>query len=360
MALRLMQIALPKNADGKAEKLLEGKEIVGVWEDPREKTRQVIQVLVPAEEAEELTDKLASWYEHQDGFRITLIPISATVPRDELSASDKEQSPEGAASALRDPGRVSREELLHLAEESLGVNRVFLAMAFLASVVAAVGLVRDDVAVIIGAMVIAPLLGPNVAMALAVTLGDFALLRRALMTNIAGFCVGLGVAIVIGRLPGVELNADAIASRTNLQLSDLALALAAGSAGAFALSRGLAGALIGVMVAVALMPPLVVFGLMVAQFRWEGAAGAALLVSANVISVNLAGVATFVAQGVSPRRWWDEEKAKKATRRAVALWLALLLVLISILVTRQYSSSVKSLGPSDHVPRRTVDRCPGQ
>lgn len=336
MPLRLMQIALPKQADGKAEKLLEGREIVGVWEDPREKTRKVVQVLVPAEEAEQLMDKLASWYERQAGFRVTLIPIAAAVPRESAEAGRQDTEQNRAVESLRDPARVSREELLHLVEESLGVNRVFVAMALLSSIVAAIGLARDDVAVIIGAMVIAPLLGPNVAMALAVTLGDFPLLRRALVTNIVGFTVGLTVAVSLGLVLEIDQQGAAIRSRMHLSVPDLVLALAAGAAGAFALSRGLSGALIGVMVAVALMPPLVVFGLMVGAGRWTAATGALLLVSANVVCVNLAGVATFMAQGVSPRRWWQGEQAKRASRRAIALWLVLLALLAALLAVNQW------------------------
>ncbi len=339
MPLRLMQVALPNRADLKAEQLLEGHEVIGVWDDPREKTRKVIQVLVPAEEAEEIMDKLGSWYEGHDGFRVTLIPVAASIPRDdENGAKDAEAVEASAVESLRKSGRVSREELYQIINESLGVNRVFLAMVVLSSIVAAVGLWRNDVAVIIGAMVIAPLLGPNVAMALAATLGDFALMRRAFITNLVGFLIGLSIAVGIGLALSKDLDVTvaAIEGRTHLGLSDLVLALAAGAAGAFAISRGLSGALIGVMVAVALMPPLVVFGMMVGSGHWKAATGAFLLVSANVVCVNLAGVATFVAQGVTPRYWWEGEQARRATRKAVVVWVALLLLLAGLLAVSNW------------------------
>ena len=126
----------------------------------------------------------------------------------------------------------------------------------LSTLVAAIGLVRGDIAVIIGAMVIAPLLGPNVALALAVTLGDGTLAVRALKTIAAGVATAAVVSVLMGVILPVDPSVPEIASRTDASFSDLALALAAGSAGALAFTTGIPTALIGVMVAVALLPPL--------------------------------------------------------------------------------------------------------
>jgi uncharacterized membrane protein len=85
-------------------------------------------------------------------------------------------------------------------------------------------------------------------------------------------------------------------------------------------------------VAVALLPPLVVCGMLLGSEFTGRAFSAALLVLVNVICVNLAGVITFLAQGVRPRSWWEAERAKKATRIAIALWVALLAVLVAVVV----------------------------
>ena len=122
---------------------------------------------------------------------------------------------------------------------------------------------------------------------------------------------------------------------THLGFSDLILALAAGTAGTLAFTSELPGAVIGVMVAVALMPPLVAFGMLLGAGEAALALGALMLTAANVICVNLAGVATFLVQGVEPRTWWEAEKAKRATRRATALWAFLLALLALILVLTQ-------------------------
>jgi len=80
------------------------------------------------------------------------------------------------------------------------------------------------------------------------------------------------------------------------------------------------------MVAVALLPPLVVFGMLVGAGEWYEAQGALLLV--NIIGINLSGVVVFFGQGIRPMRWWKAKKAKKATRIALMLWTILLIILV--------------------------------
>lgn len=135
--------------------------------------------------------------------------------------------------------------------------------------VAAIGIMQNNVPVIIGAMVIAPLLGPNVALSLATTLGDIDLAKRALKANMTGILTVLSFAAVIGYMFKVDPNIPELISRTKVSLGDVILAMAAGSAAALSLTTGVASALIGVMVAVALLPPLVVFGMLIGQGEWQ-------------------------------------------------------------------------------------------
>ena len=118
-----------------------------------------------------------------------------------------------------------------------------------------------------------------------------------------------------------------IATRTRANLSDIILALASGCAGVLAFTTGLSSAVIGVMVAVELLPPLTVCGLLLGTGQIKEAIGALLLFITNIICINLAGVITFLFQGVSPRVWWEADKAKKATRKALVLWTIILIVL---------------------------------
>ena len=335
MVLRVMQIFVPQSSDDKLGELLEGREVLGRWRDP-DAGQIVLHLLVPAEETEPIMDRFEQQFADAKGFHVILFPVEAVLPRPKPEPEeDKEAEPAKADTEKNEKQRISREELYAEVSEALGVSRVFIGMAILSAVVAAVGLLRNDVAVIIGAMVIAPLLGPNVAMSLATTLGDFKLLRRAVVTNIAGLMAAFGLAFCGGLLFTVDPSVPAIASRTQAELGDILLALAAGSAGTLAFTQGLSGAVIGVMVAVALVPPLVVCGMLLGEGHTTLAGGAFLLTVTNVICINLAGVATFLAQGVRPRSWWEAERAKKATFRAILVWVVLLAILTLILWLNQ-------------------------
>ena len=93
--------------------------------------------------------------------------------------------------------------------------------------------------------------------------------------------------------------------------------------------------LVGVIIAVALLPPLASFGLLLGAGFFTSALGSLLLLITNLICVNLAGVITFLAQGIKPTSWW--EKAKRATRRAILFWTLLLIALITVIIISQRS-----------------------
>ena len=234
------------------------------------------------------------------------------------------------------PQRISREELYEDIKDAARCSRVYLAMAGLSTIVATVGLYHNSVAIIIGAMVIAPLLGPNMAFALGTTLGDLSLVQRALLTNLAGIAATTALSVIIGALVHVDPTLSEVASRTRVGLGDITLALASGCAGALAFTTGVSATLIGVMVAVALLPPLATFGLMLGGGHPALAMGALSLFLMNLICVNLAGVTTFLVQGIQPTSWWEKERAVKATRVAIGLSAALLAGLVGmILLLRQ-------------------------
>ncbi len=229
---------------------------------------------------------------------------------------------------------MSREELYQDLEASTRVTPVYLATVALSTLVAALGLLRDDVAVIIGAMVIAPLLGPNMALALSATLGDVELAWRSLKANAAGLGLALALSVIMGLVVSVSPDMPQLHSRAEVSPADVLLALAAGSAGSLAFTSGLPTAVIGVMVAVALLPPLVATGLLVGAGHLSAALGTLILLVTNITSVNLAGVATFLLRRVRPRTWWEAEKARRATKLAMGSWLILLAILLTIILWR--------------------------
>ncbi|MHC4971669.1 MAG: TIGR00341 family protein [Planctomycetota bacterium] len=320
MSLRLIELTLADSVADRLSDALVGVDVLEQWREPTLESRVLVRILVRTEKSESVLDALERQFTGTEGFRVILLPVEATIPR----PPEPEPEPEPPAR-----GRVGREELLDDLASGTRITTVYLAMVVLSTIVAAVGLIRNNVAVVIGAMVIAPLLTPNVALALGTTLGDFELMRKALRTNLVGLATALVLAVVVGAVVPPAESAE-IMSRTETGFADIVLALAAGAAGALAFTTGVPATLVGVMVAVALLPPLVTAGLRLAAGDMAGAGGAFLLLMTNVICVNLAAVVTFLLRGVGPRTWWEADKAKRATRKAVLLWGALLLVLALI------------------------------
>ena len=333
MALRLIEVLLPEGMEYRLKEVMKDKTDLGIWHERLSDDRLASRILVRSEKTEELLDLLESNFSTIEGFRVVLLAVEATLPRPEQpEQAPPERAQEAGKKEEAEKARISREELYQGIEESIKLSWVYVLLVILSSVVAAIGIERSNVAIIIGAMVIAPLLGPNVALSLAATLGDVQLALRSLKTNFAGVFVGLLVAVLLGIFFSVTPDISEVASRTRVGLEDIVLALAAGSAGTLSFTTGLSSALIGVMVAVSLLPPLITCGMLLGSGFSQEATGAFLLFFTNVVCINLAGVVTFLVQGIQPRTWWEADRAKKATRNAIILWAAVLLILTILII----------------------------
>jgi len=307
----------------------------GVWKKTFTEKQILVKILVPTENSEAVIDLLEKRFQRTEGCRLVVLPVAASLPRPELAEKEPDVKTPSDEKPKKKERRIGREELYADLAYTTGLTKIYVFMVILSSIVAAIGVLGDNVAVIIGAMVIAPLLGPNVSFSFATILGDGDLARRSLKANL----VGIGTAVVISYLLGTILTVDPttpeIANRTAVGLGEVALALASGSAGALAFTTGVSATLIGVMVAVALLPPLVTFGLLMGSGHETLAWGAMLLFIANFISVNLSGVATFLAQGIRPLGWREAKRAKRRSLMAMALWLLMLAVLVVIILRSQ-------------------------
>ena len=338
MALRLIEIFLPDDQKGRVQEVLKEHRVLGIWQQELSEGKIIVRLLLQAEETRAVLDLLEKHFSlaGAEDFRIILLPVEASIPRPqppEPPPQHKEPQPEPEADTKI--AGISREELYADIQGGAKFSWPFVILVILSSIVAAVGMLRDNMVIIIGAMVIAPLLGPNVALSFATTLGDVDLARRATKTNVVGIVVALSLSILIGLVMEFNLAIPQIVSRTTVGLGDIVLALAAGSAAALSLTTGALSALIGVMVAVALLPPVVTVGLLMGAGQWKMALGAMLLLLTNLICINIAGVVTFLARGIRPLTWWEADRAKKATREAITLWTFLLLILMFVIVLSQ-------------------------
>jgi uncharacterized hydrophobic protein (TIGR00341 family) len=336
MALRLVEVFLPAEEKSRLDEILKDQQTLGSWQEGSSEGKTLIKILLPTERTGEVLDRLEKHFTTVEGFRIILLPVEASIPRlqeEEKPAEPQEARPEEKPE--KKIGGISREELYADIQKTSKLSWVFVVFVILASLVAAIGLLRDNVVIIIGAMVIAPLLGPNVALSFATTLADTDLARRAIKTNAIGILAALILAMLLGFVLEFDPNASKIVSGTEVSLGDIILALSAGSAAALSFTTGAFSALIGVMVAVALLPPIVTLGMLIGAGRWDMALGALLLLLTNLICINLSGVLTFLARGIRPLTWWEAKQAKKATRKAIAIWTLLLLLLFLVILLSQ-------------------------
>ncbi len=332
MAHQLIEIILPEGRAEDIGELLRDISILASWQGHLENNQARIHLLVETGRVEAVLNALDTYLQPLPDARAVLLPVEAVIPLPENEQPNGEEQKEGEVEEEKKPARISRQELYNDVAPGVSLSTNYVAMVILSAIIAAIGLIRNDMAIIIGAMVLAPLLLPNVAFALANTLGDTDLGWDAVTTTL----LGLTLAILIGTVIGLAVHVDpanaSIEARTHLGWSDLLLALASGSAGVLALTGGGKLSLVGVMVAVALMPPLVTGGLLLGSGLYHLEARALNLALANIICINLAGVVTFHLQGISPSTWWEKDKARRASRQATIVLAALLLLLAGILL----------------------------
>lgn len=327
MPKRVLKIILPKDQKEPLVEILSKQEFLNYWYEETSSEYLVVSALIDSGESETVMDTFEKKFGKVEGFRLVVFSVEASLPREK-----EEDNSNGTSTEKRKKSsRISREEMYSDIVDSSKLNTVYIVMAVLSTLVVAVGLLKNNVAVIIGAMVIAPFLGPNVALALSNVLADKKLGIDSFKTLVAGFAVVVVISLSMGFFVTVDPSTAEIASRTQADLWDVLLALASGAAGVLAFTTGASAVVIGVMVAVALLPPLTVFGLLLGSGEVTLATGAFLLFITNVICINLAGVTTFFLQGVTPLTWWEAKKARKATRKSLAIWISTFVLLVFVI-----------------------------
>ena len=177
----------------------------------------------------------------------------------------------------------------------------FFIMIGLSAAIAAVGLMQNSPAVIIGAMLVAPLMAAIFGISLGVVRGDLRLIRRGASATLRGVLLAVAVAAILAFVIPAESLPSEVMSRTQPSLLDLGVALASGAAGAYALSRKeVSAALPGVAIAAALVPPLAVVGIGLASWRGDIAGGASLLFLTNLACIIASGGLVFLWLGFRP------------------------------------------------------------
>ncbi len=223
----------------------------------------------------------------------------------------------------------------------------------LSAMIASLGLIANSAAVVIGAMLVAPLMSPIIGSGLAIVLGDSKFLRRSIGAVFQGALLAIFVGMIAGLLALNEPLVPEVLSRTQPSLLDLAIALFSGLAAAYALCRSdAAGALPGVAIAAALVPPLsavgitltvslanvlsrqemIFAGLTIDQFRLP--LGALLLFTTNFVAISSAAASMFLVLGYRPAA--DRKERKRIQTRAFRASVLLLILISCLLAVTTY------------------------
>ncbi|MCB0021586.1 MAG: DUF389 domain-containing protein [Caldilinea sp.] len=222
----------------------------------------------------------------------------------------------------------------------------FTVLMFFATLIASYGIIADSTATVIGAMLVAPLMTPVLAIAAAVVTGQMRRAGFALLVVVGGVAGAIALAWIIGDfyhsgIISMTSNSQ-IVSRVSPRLVDLYAALGAGAVGAIATCRkDIADTMPGAAIAIALVPPLSVVGLALSQGAWGEAWGAMMLFLTNFFAILLAGSALFALLGLSAAN--TGVLPGHARRRAFG-WIAIgtLLVVIPLGVT-SYSTLTRTM-----------------
>jgi len=236
-----------------------------------------------------------------------------------------------------------RKDLVERVEAGAVGGVDFHVMMIMSAGLASLGLLEDSTAVVIGAMLVAPLMGPLIGAGLALDQADLSLFRKSVGVAILGLLTGLLVSSVIGLLnPGFEPSLE-IEARGNPDLLDLGIATLSGFVAAYAFGRpGVASSLAGVAIAAALVPPLCVVGIGLTNGRPLIAANSAVLLLTNLVAIILSAALAFAILGIRGRQG-EKQVPDWVKRSFLVLGMAALILLTPLLLNLEKK---KRLGQS--------------
>jgi uncharacterized hydrophobic protein (TIGR00271 family) len=224
------------------------------------------------------------------------------------------------------PGEPRKNQVREQVSAGAALTPTYVVMNLLATLIACYGLLEDSTAGVIGAMVIAMLLGPITGVGLALADNDLPLLRKSVVAELAGAAIVMGTAFLVGLLQRDTPVGQEILARTNPGTADLVIALAGGAAATVAaVTGGVSLSLVGVAIATALVPPLSTCSMLLARGESRLALGAFLLAFTNMVAIQFASSVVFWIAGYSnTTRFWSAGY-RVLVRNAVSLLLLVLL-----------------------------------
>ena len=332
--MRYLEITIPEGRRAAVLGVLNDAGINYVMSDEtsNENYSDVVRFPLPNRAVEPILDKLAA----ADIPESRVIIINAETVISEEFGAVREQYSQGGAKGER----TSRQVLRAKADEFTPSLSIYIVMLLISAAVATAGLLGDSPAVVVGSMVIAPLLGPALAASIGIVTGDDDLRTEGFRYQALGVAVVVLASISLGllaRLAGLEPGGVDIVlvaeleERVSPTLFSVLVALGAGIAGILSLTRGFSEAIVGVMIAAALIPPSAAVGITAAWGEYGAALGAFMLVIINLLSINAAALVTLWVAGYRPQGLFDVSPTRRSTYTYATLFgIGLLLLSVPL------------------------------
>jgi uncharacterized hydrophobic protein (TIGR00341 family) len=351
VSVRLVQVTIPA---GKRDALLsvlddEGIDYVVTDETSGREYVGVVYFPIPTVAVEPVLESLREVGIDDQAYTV-ILTAETVVSRKFDQLKEKYEEDQGS------DDRIAREELQARAEDLASSLPTYVVMTVVSAVIATAGLLLDSPATVVGSMVIAPLIGPAMAAAVGSVVNDDELFARGVrMQALGGLLAVVSAAAFAALVNGLNLvpasldpaTIGQVRERLNPDFLSLAVALGSGIAGAVSLTTGVSSALVGVMIAVALVPPAATVGIGIAYGSPVMAVSSGVLVVVNLLSINLAALGVLWYAGYRPAGLFHEDNARAATIRRVAALAGIILLLSAFLGGVTYDTYQTSAVESD-------------
>jgi len=339
--VRLVQVTIPTGKRETVRAALddEGVDYVLTDETGGGEYTAVAYVPLPTNAVEPILDRLRE--AGIDEGTYTVVLEAQTVVSDDFDELSERYAED------EDPERIAREELISAAQDLMPPRSTYLVMSVVSAVIATAGLLLDSPAVVVGSMVIAPLIGPAMAASVGTVVVDDDLFAKGVRLQVVGLLLSVASAAVFAWFvrtvhlipPFTDVTAiPQVQERLYPDFLSLAVAIGAGVAGSLSLTAGVSSALVGVMIAVALIPPAATVGIGIAWGLPTVSLGSGVLVLVNLLSINLAALVVLRYRGYRPVNWFQLDEARGATIRRVGVLVATILLLSAFLGGVTYDS----------------------
>ena len=327
--MRLVQVTVPA---GKRDAVLaqlddEGVDYVVTDETGSREYTAVVHFPLPTEAVEDVLESLRSVGLSEDAYTVVLSAETVVSRRFEQLEDRFEDEAQSSGD------RIARAELVARAEDLAPGRVTYGVLTLVSTVIATAGLLLDSPATVVGSMVIAPLLGPAMSASVGTVVDDDDLFARGVRLQVAGVLLSVVGAAAFAFFvktthvvpPALDvLSLAEVRERLRPDFLSLVVALGAGVAGVYSLMTGVSSALVGVAIAVALIPPAATVGIGVAWGIPTLAVGSAILVAVNVLSINLAALLVLWYSGYRPQKFFQVGEARSAlVKRAATLAVAI-------------------------------------